>query len=104
MWIESIRIDSGLVGIHTLGESGRMWIKSGLEPQCKRGCRQYIIVTKGTTAFSDMKVLDCSDKCTDGTTTRAQLQRSRTGILTQILGFLTTCLGTLLRTLAIQAI
>ena len=37
MWIESIQIDSGLVGIHTRGGSGRMQIKSGLEPQRKRG-------------------------------------------------------------------
>ena len=34
VWIESIWIESGLVGVHTRGQ---VWNESGLEPQCKQG-------------------------------------------------------------------
>ena len=34
---ELIRIESGLVGVHTRGESGRIQTESRLEPLCKLG-------------------------------------------------------------------
>ena len=39
MWIESIRIESGLVGVYTQGELGLKRIETGLELQCEWGLK-----------------------------------------------------------------
>ena len=42
IWGESIRIESGLVGVHTRGESG---IECRLEPQCKQAFVKFTHMT-----------------------------------------------------------